>query len=905
MLFLVGVLTDSHDTRHLGKQVILSSDTPGEEFQSSYEELAEFESMRRELEQWKRDLVRCKEEGTSASITRLQQQLEKREEELREMEVKHRRLQLQAHHYPPPAFLLAAGYEGMTNVAVAGCSGVGKSLLVNSMRRVKYGDPTHAPVGTKHTTVAPTMYGLPGEPSVRLWDLPGAGSKFLPRETYPRVVGLRHFDVVILVTGCRFTQTDAEIFRGLCEHGVPTLVVHTMIDLDIANGLADIGQKPTETMRRIAEDLKSKGVLRPYLVNARRPEEHDFPRMVVDMQKALARSRNLPSRSASRRSNSEEHIPPETDMFQAGDAAEVVVLKGPSAGLWARCVVVGRGTHPDCYAVTLPDAPADKREIPNVHISALRRGADPPPPSREPQLLDLETVKEILSAFKEMSGRPDIQTTLAAMDKQGPVTAGLRRIKQKFVNDSLSPALSGIDMTIPREVSPLLMECIQLFQADVQVQTTAHEVESLLNYGAGEFFGIPPREVNGGKTEHLSIRYFPIRDVHVVAQKFGKSWQTLWLFFGCGFFDLLSFATLPGPLFQPVLLVFRTYAHFQRSRAIAASDLDQVMVPLFYAMGATLACMVACLSAQTGGQDLVLRLPASMTKPSTSVARSTIDKLGSFGVLVYVLFVGSGLSLPAVVYASTLGCWTLALMLMSFLAALVKMWLDLEILLWLRVRLLHVVPFMRNAVATPEEQTALSTNPTMLRLAMGKTAVETIIRSKRKVALRIFFGLTVFNTISVVGNCIVRYFTAPLKYALYYLCAVEEGVPKDKFAILLVPVVDASAIAAGAIMLQLVARLRGEQAVAHYIPETGWELAKGAIEGYGSLGAALGALFGGSPSADPLLAASAAVAGCSLLLAPVVLFLATTVRSVVFLEGTHAAIKVFEELTVTLEDKDE
>eukprot|EP00435_Cladocopium_sp_Y103_P073455 s37_g43.t1 len=59
---------------------------------------------------------------------------------------------------------------------------VGKSLLINKMRRLKPGAAEWAPTGVKETTLRPMMYTFPGIDKVRLWDLPGAGTPGFPKE---------------------------------------------------------------------------------------------------------------------------------------------------------------------------------------------------------------------------------------------------------------------------------------------------------------------------------------------------------------------------------------------------------------------------------------------------------------------------------------------------------------------------------------------------------------------------------------------------------------------------------------------------------------------------------------------------------------------------------------------------
>ena len=108
--------------------------------------------------------------------------------------------------YPVPEWLTNS--SGTLNVAVVGTSGVGKSLLINKMRRLKPGAQGWAPTGVKETTLRPTAYCFPGIDRVRLWDLPGAGTPGFPKESYLQTMGLRSFDSVLIVTANRFTSTD-------------------------------------------------------------------------------------------------------------------------------------------------------------------------------------------------------------------------------------------------------------------------------------------------------------------------------------------------------------------------------------------------------------------------------------------------------------------------------------------------------------------------------------------------------------------------------------------------------------------------------------------------------------------------------------------------------------------------
>mmetsp|Transcript_34113 Transcript_34113/g.104944 ORF Transcript_34113/g.104944 Transcript_34113/m.104944 type:complete len:527 (-) Transcript_34113:75-1655(-) len=185
-----------------------------------------------------------------------------------------------------PIFLLQADYCKTVNIAIAGNSGVGKSLLVNTVRGVGPDDPTWAPVGVVETTREPTWYTFPGENCVRLWDMEGAGGS-CSWENYTGNIGLRYFDAVLLLCSTRLTETDLDIVKELREQSVPFFFVRTKLDEDIKNSATDCGYTPEETQDRIRKELMAGGVEDPYLLNARSSEEFDFPRLIRDIAKQL------------------------------------------------------------------------------------------------------------------------------------------------------------------------------------------------------------------------------------------------------------------------------------------------------------------------------------------------------------------------------------------------------------------------------------------------------------------------------------------------------------------------------------------------------------------------------------------------------------------------------------------
>mmetsp|Transcript_56505 Transcript_56505/g.160203 ORF Transcript_56505/g.160203 Transcript_56505/m.160203 type:complete len:454 (-) Transcript_56505:137-1498(-) len=214
--------------------------------------------------------IRAREEGVEA-----EKQAQKVREEARK-------------NYPQPKWL--THLEGTINIGVVGNSGVGKSLFINKLRKVRPQAHGWAPVGVNETTREPTMYPFPGQPEVRIWDLPGAGTEAVPSATYVQDMGLRYFDKVLILTAGRFTSMDVELRNELEQHKVPYYMVRTKVDIDVWNNKEDNGADQKTTIAQIREDLKSnhpEGT--SYLVSSRDPESLDMPVLVMELFPSMKR----------------------------------------------------------------------------------------------------------------------------------------------------------------------------------------------------------------------------------------------------------------------------------------------------------------------------------------------------------------------------------------------------------------------------------------------------------------------------------------------------------------------------------------------------------------------------------------------------------------------------------------
>lgn len=201
-------------------------------------------------------------------------------------------------NFPLPDYLRDAGYEQTINIGVFGTAGSGKSSLVNALRGRKPGDADAAPVGVEETTEMPQSYSLvdadaklaekvldnPGTEvekrrntrPVRVWDLPGAGTSRFPSSGCVREMGLRYYDVIVLVVSGRVTETDIIVAHELERFKVPHFVARSQVDVDMENELEDHSGSPEEVSKGLRRDMVAQGFSQVFLVSSRHPFSYDF-----------------------------------------------------------------------------------------------------------------------------------------------------------------------------------------------------------------------------------------------------------------------------------------------------------------------------------------------------------------------------------------------------------------------------------------------------------------------------------------------------------------------------------------------------------------------------------------------------------------------------------------------------
>eukprot|EP00929_Paragymnodinium_shiwhaense_P076465 TRINITY_DN39324_c0_g1_i1.p1 TRINITY_DN39324_c0_g1~~TRINITY_DN39324_c0_g1_i1.p1 ORF type:complete len:604 (-),score=113.01 TRINITY_DN39324_c0_g1_i1:413-2224(-) len=204
----------------------------------------------------------------------------------------------EARQYPAPDWMSTR----VLNWGIMGRVGVGKSTLINALRGVTPRNAEAAPVGVGHTTRRPKPYSFAGDIAqltrnmARLWDLPGAGTKDWPTDSYIRAAGLRHFDGVVFVTAGAFSDAEATLVSQLANFKVPYYLVRNKCDQDVVNNAQDNNAPLEDTLAEIRAELIEHGMdpKRTFLISAKHPDSSslDFATLLRAMALDVASQRS-------------------------------------------------------------------------------------------------------------------------------------------------------------------------------------------------------------------------------------------------------------------------------------------------------------------------------------------------------------------------------------------------------------------------------------------------------------------------------------------------------------------------------------------------------------------------------------------------------------------------------------
>jgi len=136
-----------------------------------------------------------------------------------------------------------------------------------------------------------------------IWDLPGVGTPAYPQSTYIKEMGIRYFDIVVLMTATRFTEAELKLVQELKRWQVPFFLVRNKADSDVraeieaeedieGDSLSEERQKEVE--REVLQAIKNYflrdfGLHPVYCIASRirRVKQFDFELLERDLQECL------------------------------------------------------------------------------------------------------------------------------------------------------------------------------------------------------------------------------------------------------------------------------------------------------------------------------------------------------------------------------------------------------------------------------------------------------------------------------------------------------------------------------------------------------------------------------------------------------------------------------------------
>ena len=118
------------------------------------------------------------------------------------------------------------------NLAVVGLTGLGKSSWINQFRGLTEHHPNAAAIGSPpdECTLTAASYEFEENPTLVLWDIPGADTDAFPIESYYEKTSMERYDAFVLLTQGVTTSTDKKVMELIAKTGKPCYFGYTNID---------------------------------------------------------------------------------------------------------------------------------------------------------------------------------------------------------------------------------------------------------------------------------------------------------------------------------------------------------------------------------------------------------------------------------------------------------------------------------------------------------------------------------------------------------------------------------------------------------------------------------------------------------------------------------------------------
>jgi len=186
------------------------------------------------------------------------------------------------------------------NIGFTGNSGVGKSSTINTLRDlVSPDEPGWAKVSVNEETKMPTPYEYPRNPKIKLWDLPGVGTRSFPLDSYLQKVNFEPYDAFVIIFAGRLTENDLWLAREITRMGKQFIFVRSKVHIDVENARKTYSIGPAfdvqivldKIRRNCQENLSDFGRQRVFLIDNFEPLLYDFGDLVVEIAKVTPKEK--------------------------------------------------------------------------------------------------------------------------------------------------------------------------------------------------------------------------------------------------------------------------------------------------------------------------------------------------------------------------------------------------------------------------------------------------------------------------------------------------------------------------------------------------------------------------------------------------------------------------------------
>nr|XP_058955328.1 interferon-inducible GTPase 5-like [Pocillopora verrucosa] len=186
------------------------------------------------------------------------------------------------------------------HLGITGASGTGKSSFANAIRGLADDAVGAAKVGVFETTLEPTSFDHPKNPNIKIWDLPGIGTKTFPDlETYCKKVQFDKYHTFLIFSCTRFTKHDAMLAQEIRKQGKSFFFIRTKIDVDYLAEKRKKSFNEASMLRDIRTDCLKylndegynpiSGEDNIFLISNHHPRKWDFDRLTRAILDALPR----------------------------------------------------------------------------------------------------------------------------------------------------------------------------------------------------------------------------------------------------------------------------------------------------------------------------------------------------------------------------------------------------------------------------------------------------------------------------------------------------------------------------------------------------------------------------------------------------------------------------------------